>query len=543
MKSRTPFAVAAAGLVLLAAACGGDPASSAATDARDLGTPQNGGTLVFAMQQEPYCINSQQGPQFAAQFITRTLTDSLVAQSPDGTTFQPWLATAWEVSPDARHYTFTLREDVTFHDGTTLDADAVKANFDLAADPAAKAAGAALFLGSFYESSEVLAPNRIRVNFTQGNASFLQAASTPYLGIQAPASLATDGACRGAVGSGPYVFEKYTRQGSVTVKRNPDYAWGPSYAHHQGPAYLDGIEFRFVPEESTRTGSLTSRQVDAIDGASTRQLEPLRRQGFSLIRSDQPGQPWMAHLNTAKAPFDDVEVRRAFREAIDLDGNIQALWGGAYLRAWGPVTQFTTGYDKAIENSWSYDPASANRRLDAAGWTSRDGDGFRTKGGQRLTVVWLSEPNELREQRPDFVQLVKQQVKEVGIDLQYLQATATEAAARRTAGDYSAAAHSYVRAEPAQLERIFYSKAGITNQSFTANPQVDRWLAEAQATADPAARAAAYAEVQEWAIDQAVVLPIYVQSQFVFFDRDVHGITTDATGWVQFYDAWKDPAT
>jgi peptide/nickel transport system substrate-binding protein len=327
----------------------------------------------------------------------------------------------------------------------------------------------------------------------------------------------------------------------VTVKRNPDYDWGPSYARHQGPAYLDGIEFRFVPEESTRTGSLTSRQVDAIDGASTRQIDLLQRQGYSLIRSDQPGQPWMAHLNTKYPPFDDVEVRRAFREAIDLDGNIKALWGGEYLRAWGPVTQFTTGYDNAIENSWSYDPASADRRLDAAGWSGRDADGFRTKDGKRLAVVWLAEPNELREQRPDFVQLVKQQVKEVGIDLQYVQVTSTDAAARRTAGDFAAYAHSYVRAEPAQLDRIFHSQAN--NISFTNNPQVDQWLEEGQATSDPAARAAAYGKVQEWAIDQAVVLPIYVQSQFVFFDKDVHGITTDATGWVQFYDAWKDPAT
>lgn len=535
---RTLAAGAAVAAVTLAAACGGGPSTSAPSDPRELGTPESGGGLVFAMQQEPYCINAHQGPQFAAQFISRTLTDSLVAQSPDGKTFEPWLATSWEISPDAKHYTFTLRQDVTFHDGEKLDAAAVKANFDLFGNPAAKAAGAAGFLGAFYESSEVLDPYQVRINFSKGSAAFLQAASTPYLGIQAPSTLATDGACKGAVGSGPFVFESYTRQGSVKVRRNPDYKWGPPYAHHQDAAYLDSIEFRFVPEESTRTGSLTSGQIDATDGASVRQLDSLQKQGFALIRTDQPGQPWMAHLDTKYPPFDDVEVRRAFRESIDLDGLIQALWGGKYLRAWGPLTQFTPGYDKSVENSWKYDPDSAAKRLDAAGWSSRDADGFRTKDGKRLTVVWLSEPNELREQRPDFVQLVKEQVKKVGIDLQYVQASATDAAAKRLSGDFSAYAHSYVRADPAQLDRIFYSNP--QNMSFTDKPDIDAWLEAGQATADPAQRAAEYAKVQKWAIDQAVVLPIYVQSQFVFFSPDVHGITTDATGWIQFYDAWKE---
>lgn len=70
----------------------------------------------------------------------------------------------------------------------------------------------------------------------------------------------------------------------------------------------------------------------------------------------------MAQLNTKYPPFNDIEVRRAFREAIDLDGIFKALWGGKYLRAWGPLTQFTPGYDRAVENTWRYDPASANKR-------------------------------------------------------------------------------------------------------------------------------------------------------------------------------------
>lgn len=534
---------AVASLALVVGAVSGASSVLGATPttgtALDLGTPVAGGTLVYDMQQEPNCHNAHVGPQYAAQTLTRLLTDSLISQDPDGTGFSPWLATSWEASPDARSYTFTLREDVTFTNGERLDAVAVKENFDSIADPASKNLGGQSFLGQSYDSTEVLGDYQVRINFKTGNAAFLQAASTPYLGIQAPGTLPRDGSCTGAVGSGPFIFDSYTPQGSFVVHRNPDYHTPPAYAANTGPAYLDGIVFQFVPETATRTGSLTSGQVDAIDGASARDLTDLIGQGFSLVRSDQPGQPWMGHFNNVSGVTADPEVRRAFREAIDFDGIIQAVWGGEYHRAYGPITQFTAAYDPAVETAWTYDPASANARLDAAGWTERDGEGFRTKDGQRLTIVWISDPNDIREQRPEFIQAAKELVKEAGIDLDWQSIDSATATQRRTDFDFGIYAHSYVRNEPAYLDTQFLNGRGINGYN---DPEVNAWLDEGRATTDPAARAAAYAKVQEKVTGLAVTLPIYAQSQFVFFSPKVHGIVTDATGWIQFYDAWKDPS-
>ncbi len=112
-------------------------ASSGSSSAADQGTPVKGGTYTYDMEIAPQCSDPQVSPQFATQQFSRPVLDSLVSSS-DGKTFKPWLATSWTISPDAKTYTFHLRSGVTFSDGTTLDAAAVKYNFDRIFAPATK---------------------------------------------------------------------------------------------------------------------------------------------------------------------------------------------------------------------------------------------------------------------------------------------------------------------------------------------------------------------------------------------------------------------
>src|SRR3990172_10548412 len=99
--------------------------------------------------------------------------------------YAPGLATSWTASPDATAYTFNLRDDVKFHDGTPLTAEAVKVTFDRIVDPATRAQTAFSFIGP-YDRSDVLDKYTVRVRFKTPNASFLNGASSPYLGIISP---------------------------------------------------------------------------------------------------------------------------------------------------------------------------------------------------------------------------------------------------------------------------------------------------------------------------------------------------------------------
>ncbi|TMI98970.1 MAG: ABC transporter substrate-binding protein, partial [Bacillati bacterium ANGP1] len=115
------------------------------------------------------------------------LVDPLVWQTQPGQ-FAPGLATSWTASPDATSYTFKLRSDVRFHDGTPLTAEAVKVTFDRIVDPETKSQTAFSFIGP-YDRTEVVDPYTVRVRFKSPYAAFLDGASTPYLGIISPAAL------------------------------------------------------------------------------------------------------------------------------------------------------------------------------------------------------------------------------------------------------------------------------------------------------------------------------------------------------------------
>ncbi|WP_283214947.1 ABC transporter substrate-binding protein, partial [Methylobacterium trifolii] len=118
--------------------------------------PRSGGSITWGVTTEPSCFDPHRSSQQAAFFVARNYIDSLVGKRADGS-FAPWLASAWTISPDGTDYTFTLREDVVFHDGERFDAAAVKANFDFVKNPE-NAANAVALLEAF-STAEVVSPS------------------------------------------------------------------------------------------------------------------------------------------------------------------------------------------------------------------------------------------------------------------------------------------------------------------------------------------------------------------------------------------------
>lgn len=179
---RAVLSVTALVLTAVTSCTSNDPGSTGAST-----KPVSGGSLTYASEQEPDCWDPHTSAQDVTAFVQRPVFDSLLYQTPDGD-LKPWLAESWKTGEGGKSYTFTLRDDVTFHDGSRLDAAAVKANFDHITDKATQSQYAAGLLGP-YQSTTVKDPRTVEVRFTRPYAPFLQAASTTYLGIAAPASL------------------------------------------------------------------------------------------------------------------------------------------------------------------------------------------------------------------------------------------------------------------------------------------------------------------------------------------------------------------
>ncbi|EGC99315.1 extracellular solute-binding protein, partial [Burkholderia sp. TJI49] len=331
------------------------------------GTPVSGGTLTWGVETEPRTLNPQLNGQDKVELLLRNAYESLLAQKPDGS-YVPWLATAYQVSADGRTYTFTLRDDVKFTDGAPFDAKAVARNFLNARNPAYS--GGSQLAGLIAHVADVRTPDPRTVVIT------LDAPYAPFLtfagrfALLSPNAFGRPGLKAGGpdiAGTGPFILRRYVKGQEIEFAKNPDYRWASPTAGHQGPAYLDRVVYRFLPESSVRTGALLSGQVDVIEGVSGNDAARIRQNpDFTYRRALNTGTPYSLFLNVDYGPTQDVKVRRALLEGLDTTGIVQSIYRGERTRAWGITSPIDPLYDASIEKTYGNNPTLANRLLDEA---------------------------------------------------------------------------------------------------------------------------------------------------------------------------------
>ncbi|GAA5059477.1 peptide/nickel transport system substrate-binding protein [Thermocatellispora tengchongensis] len=547
LRSRRPLITAAALAVVVAAALAvtvatRDDPGPAARGAAASG-PVAGGTLRFAVAGTQVTLDPAVAATAVTGLIDRNIFDSLVAQTaPDR--FEPWLASKWTVSEDGRTYTFTLREGVTFHDGTPLTAEAVKATLDHVVDPKTKSAYAASLIAP-YEKATVLGDLEVEVRLKRPFTPFLQALSVPYLGIQSPAALAKPAGQYVPVGTGPFAYVSWEKDRRVTLKRNPAYSSPPAGAAHRGPAHLDGLVFEFVSEDATRYGALTSGQVDGIAGVPPVNAKALQSlPGFTLTAQETPGLNYNLYFNQTRGPLRDVRVRRALSASVNVPQLIQNIYFGHYKAARNPLSATTAAYDASAEQALaSYDLDEAERLLDEAGWNETGPDGYRVKDGKTLTLTWPYWAEGNKEQRDVLAEGIQAQAKLAGIKIERPTVdTGTFVEKHLIGGGYDLVDVSFARPTPDVLRFAFasgntYAKAG-GNVALVDSEEIDRWVEEAAATSDPETARRDYANVQREVLEQAYVLPLYTPVQLTGFSTAVRDVAFDAQTYPVFHGAW-----
>lgn len=544
MKTKRSKSIVAAAtmMVLLLSACGSHPtaqespkAEASASDAEQTAAAQ-GGELTYALATSPDTLDPHRSGLAVAVRVLRTIYDSLVVQLPDNT-IKPWLAKEWTVSEDGLSYTFKLREDVKFHDGTPFNAEAVKFNFDRILDPATKAANAAALLQP-YESSEVIDEYTVKLNLSTPSRAFLGNLSQALLGIVSPTAAKQYGDQLGQhpVGTGPYKFVKWEENAGIQVERNPDYHWAPELVDNPGAPYLDSVNFRIIPEEATRIGSVQSKQVLAAETVPPQNAIALKNHAeLQLLQTNTVGLPYTLFFNLDHAPWNELKARQAVQLAVDVDAIVKTLYLGTYERAWSPLTPGTFGYDPSLENSIQPDLTKANQLLDELGWV-KGADGIREKDGKKLTLHYVDgTPN--REKRNDIAVIIQQQLKQIGIAVE-VEITKDVRTVVYTNGDYDLYGNSQVNSDPNALYSFYhsYDPNGQPTLSRLNSPEVDEWLEQGRVEKDDAKRAELYKKVQHYIIDNAIILPIYVFPYTVAASQSVQGIKFDSLGYPLFND-------
>ena len=190
------------------------------------GAPQSGGTLHYGLTLPVSGIDPQINASSELGIALSSVYDTLVAQDESGN-FHPDLAESWTISDDGLVYTFKLRQDVKFHDGTPFNAQAVVRNLERVADPATQSQKAVFLLGPF-DHAEAVDDYTARIVLKEPYAPLLDSLSQVYLGMASPAALDQwgDQYQFHQVGTGPFRFVSYQEGQSLVLERNPDYSVG-----------------------------------------------------------------------------------------------------------------------------------------------------------------------------------------------------------------------------------------------------------------------------------------------------------------------------
>lgn len=531
---RTTLAAAlAVTAALVLSACA---STAAAPEDAASATPVQGGDLTFAVANDPISLNpSGTGSGNDTLYVTRQLVDSLLYQNPDTGALDPWLATSYTSNAEATEFTFALRDDVTFSDGTPFTAASVKATFDDIAAAGALSQAVSSFVG--YAGTDAIDAHTARVRFSTPNAAFPNSTASVALGIVGDATVAVaydqraDGAA--VVGTGPFTLTSYTKDTATVLAARDDYAWAPAALGNAGRARLDTVTFEIVPEAGVRTGSLTSDQVDVAGGVQPNDVASLEQAGYPLVWRGNPGITFGLSFNLSRPVVADLAVRQAIASAIDAKTVRDTALNDYFAVATSALAQNTPGY--ADESAaFAFDPDRAAELLDEAGW-SAGADGIREKDGQKLQLKlwWITNfgPNQTS------LELIQQELKAVGVDLQLQSGPVPDFLEAQKNGDFDLVWGNLSRADGDVL-RTTFSKA--TTRYRIEDPTLEALLQKQLSISDPAARDVVLAEAQARIASQVYQIPVHELTSILGTREAVHAVTLGADSRLDsLVAAWK----
>jgi len=510
------------------------PTPASATRAASGEALRTGGRLVYGLTLSPSGIDPHINASAELGIPLTSVYDTLVYRKLDASVeakeqFVPGLAESWEISDDGLTYTFRLRGDVSFHDGTSFNAEAVRANIERIVNPDTGSQKAVFLLGPF-DSVEVIDEYSVAIHLSAPYAPLLDGLAQVYLGMASPAALADWGKDYQfhQVGTGPFRFAEYVPNDHMTLVRNENYNWGPSIYDHPGPAYLDEIEFRFFTDPAGRALALEAGDADVMGELPPLDAARLRQDSdFVIMPTAIPGQPLGLMLNTQRSPLDDVRVRQALLFATDRTTIAQALFAGESPPATGPLTAATFGYDPSLRERYPYNPDEARALLREAGWADSDGDGTLDQDSQPLILnavlmTWGSVP--------EVAQLVQSQWLEVGVALRSETLTYPAALEAAREGEYHIIPQNFSGSDP-DLLRTYYRSGEPFNWSKISDTALDDLLDKARSVSDPAQRAELYAQAQQRIMELALLVPIRDPINLNAASLRVRGLRFDAHGW------------
>lgn len=484
-----------------------------------------GGRMVIAINTEPTTFDAHLTNGAGSISL---IGATLVARNPQTDELVPYLATGWTTSEDGLVWDFTLREDVTFHNGDPLTAEDYAWTFNRWLNP--ETASPSIAAVSAIIAAEAIDTYTLRLTLAIPFAPLLDNLTVAYAQPLSRRAVEEGGTNYGVqpIGVGPFRFKEWVPGERFVVERNPDYNWAPDFVH-QGPVYLDEIEYRLIPEYATMIAGMEAGEIDTSFGEaiSPRDVPLLQDLGYTIVETYLGGMDPYVLMNVAAPPFDDIRVRQAFNMAVERQSIIQVAAGGSAIPQYGPISVSVAGYDPVVETAApSYDLDGAKALLAEAGYTDSDSDGILEKDGQPFTLTMVLTPN-----YATLAQVLQEQYRQLGVQIELQQGDLGTLFGAVVTGQYQLAIGFYSYNE-ADIMFIFYhsSSLGALNISQINDPVLDDILVRTRTAPDPETRQAAVTEAQLYIIEQAYTVPLYTPALNTPFSPRIQGVLIGRDG-------------
>lgn len=486
--------------------------------------------LIIAVPAELSSLSAHGSNDVPSGNVRSNIYESLITLDEEGNP-EPNLATDWDQVDDTT-WEFSIREGVTFHDGSELNAEVVKLNFDRLLDPDIGSQGASIV--SAIESVEVTGDYTLEVNLEYAFAPILNHLAHNNTAIMSAEIIEADaeGVESGdeidqyinsnPIGTGPFMLDNYTPGDQITLARNDDY-WDSA-------PELETITFRTIPETGTRLAELETGSIHIADAIEPDNVDRVGgMEDVGVLQQPSTSLNFYA-FNTQVEPFDDERVRRAISMAIDKSQIIDGIYSGTSISATGPIPPGVLGYDESIEGL-DYNLDEAKALLEEAGY----GDGFEIS----------LKTNSDNTQRMSMATYAESALSELNITVQiegmefgaFIEDTAdgqTEMfilgwSTPTMDGDYS-------------TYQLFHSSnhgmAG--NMTFFDDAEIDDILDEARREVDLDIRRELYSEVSEMLIEKSPMIFVNHTELLLGVNDSVQGFSIAPNGIYQFKDASID---
>ncbi len=488
--------------------------------------------LTYILANEPGNIDPQISSEDDTAIILRQIYDTLVYRDPTQQTIMPGLATQWTISPDNLTYTFSLRKDVMFHDGTRFDAQAVARNFERIVELKLPDTRSSILLSKYYAGYEVVDEFTIRFRLTRPYAPFLDALGQPYLGISSPTAFAQYSSNRyqfHQVGTGPFVLVDYIPGNRIILHRNPDYKWGPAFYSPTEDDSVTDIEFEFVPNAKQRLSAINL----SSDNIVTTGLLPADARSLTvnpnvqILPAKVSGQPLQFLMNTSRFPTDNLAFRQALLYSANRNFILDTILQRFSSIGWGPITSNMPYYNSQLDGVYATDTGKAQALLASVGYIDSDNNKYVDLAGAEAAITVVIQSGDLY---PDIAKDLSEQWRLVGINLTIVAVpTLSALKARVNTNEYNLVAFSASGTDPSLLDD-FYLPASQYNWSKIIDAQLSDLLGQGTLQTDANARRDIYAQVQQQIMNLALILPIGEPILLNAADRSIQKLTFDSVG-------------